>query len=462
MKKIFMLMFLVVIIPVVLLLLLFARSPQRFELTLKKPAKNAPVSLEPSGAAVGSSVSDDEIQAILEAVAKAKSGLKGKPHYAYVAFTVRYDAKKIHDELKKQLGDDVKIHGMTSSFGVMTNKGLHVGKTGSLAILLVSSPDIKFGVSGIDLDDFGSTQEAGKTAVLKALADAGKSTNDAPPDIILMSGTFVAGDEVKMLDGIAEVVGKETPVIGGNAGDETLTGIWKQMTGQAVYKKGLVLTAIYTDRKIGWEFESRFKVTDVSGIATKAKNNVIYEIDNKPALDVYDQWLGGGLYEKIEKLGYNEVVGYTARHPLARELRGDKGAMAFCCVHPAPTPADLAAKKLTLGTTIEEGSKIYLMASNWQAIISRSEKVPEEALRRGLIKSKDGEFGIFVVCTGMAMSVPPQERFKIPLLVNNVLGDIPFIGVFTHGEQGPVPGIRNINANLVESLVVIGKEAKEK
>jgi hypothetical protein len=52
MKKIFMLMFLVVIIPVVLLLLLFARSPQRFELTLKKPAKNAPVSLEPSGAAV--------------------------------------------------------------------------------------------------------------------------------------------------------------------------------------------------------------------------------------------------------------------------------------------------------------------------------------------------------------------------------------------------------------------------
>ena len=99
----------------------------------------------PGAAATGWSTLDDPRLAVEEAVAHAKARLSNpQPSYAFVLYTINHSPSLIHAALEEQLGPQVKIHGLSSSVGVMTNEGLHIGKVGSVAVLLSSTPTITF------------------------------------------------------------------------------------------------------------------------------------------------------------------------------------------------------------------------------------------------------------------------------------------------------------------------------
>ena len=239
-----------------------------------------------------------------------------------MAPTVHYDTAVVLDEVKKQFGEKAKIHGVTSSIGVMTNEGFHRGPNGALGLLAVAGGgDTRYGVAGVKLSDFATLEEAGSEAMRRAISRR-RSGRRRPPTIVLMTGTILNGDEEKVLEGIAAVVGENTPVLGGNAGDEIQDGKWRQFTKNEIFRDGLVLTAIFTDRKVGWAFESGFRVTDKEGIVTRSQGKTVYEIDNEPALDVYDRWLGGKLYETIKSRGLGEAPMFTVAPPAGQ---GDQG-----------------------------------------------------------------------------------------------------------------------------------------
>ena len=46
------------------------------------------------------------------------------------------------------------------------------------------------------------------------------------------------------------------PVLGGSAGDNYITGEWRQFANGDVYSNGISLCAIYTDLKVGWAYEA--------------------------------------------------------------------------------------------------------------------------------------------------------------------------------------------------------------
>jgi hypothetical protein len=266
---------------------------------------------------------------------------------------------------------------------------------------------------------------------------------------------------MKMLDGIAAVVGPDVPVLGGNAGDEKFDSSWTQFTQKGMYHEGLVLTAVYSQRKLGWAFESGFRITDKSGVVTKSDGKTIYEIDHRPALDVYNEWLNGALMDYIHKSGHYDIAAFTAQYPLCKVLRGPSGQVGYMTSHPVPKEADMGPKTLPVYALIEEGSRIQLFSATWQTILNRAELAPANALIRGDIPRNDGLFGMLFFCSGAYYSIPASERPKLPLLVGNAIGDTPYLGVFTVGEQGYIPGVRNVSANLVESMVTVGNQKKD-
>jgi hypothetical protein len=426
------------------------------EFTLNPQQKSA-VRSGVSEVGLGSSVNDDPTLAVAEAVAKAKAKLgTNKPTFAYVAFGTGYNDKQVQAALDKELDSTVKIHAITSSQDIMTNDGLLNGKVGEIAVLLVADPNITFGTSGTDLTKYKTPQEIGRTAILAAIADAGKTPSDKP-NVIIINGTPRRDDDMEVLDGIAEVVGKDIPVIGGTAGNETNDPTWRQMTRTDIFTNGLLLTAVYTKNKVGWAFESGFKLTDKGGIATRTKGRIVYEIDGKPALDVYSDWLGPEFMQNLKSLPFIELAKYTAQHPMGRVIRGEKGLMGYYTLHPVPTVDNIKDKSLALGGPVPQGSELKLFSLSWQTILSRAESVPQQALIRGNMKPQDALFGLLVICRGAYYAVPVSEQSKIPLLTNNIVEGMPFIGIISRGEQGPLEGIRNTNANLVESMMVFGK-----
>ncbi|MBU4298703.1 FIST C-terminal domain-containing protein [Patescibacteria group bacterium] len=427
-----------------------------------RPAEEKPVQIAPpekseiavGDAGYGWSIKDDPKEAVKEAVSLMEQRLEGKTPKYVLFFTgigkgnIGYNPEEIIAEIRNQLGPNVQIHGGSSSIGVLTKEGFHIGDVGSLALIAVASERMDFGVAGVSLDEF-SPQEAGKKAIELAMKNAQK---EGLPQIVYMTAS--PGVEEKILPGIEEVLGIDIPIIGGSSGDNHLTGKWHEFANDNIYTNGVVLTAVYTDLKIGQDYEHSYLSSENKGIATKVEGRVLYEIDGKPAAEVYNEWTGG-LVKEILKKGGTILSEVSAFYPLARGVKGAGKEIFYISVMPYTVNED---KSLGLFANIETGDEVMLLHGTWELLLNRAYSTPKKALSVKAIPSGKGLFGIYTFCAGAMFAVPEVERAKFPVLVDNALGGIPFIGAFTLGEQIFLPGTGNRHANLVNSMIVFSEE----
>jgi hypothetical protein len=428
-------------------------------------AKEANVAtLASSDASVGWSTKDDYTAGITEAINTAKARLNGKqPSFAYVVYisASETDHDIIIGEIRRQL-PGVKIYGHTSNM-IITNDAVIEDNKFAIGVMLVASDSATFGIGSVNQDDYKENPEdAGRVAIEMAMADAGRTT---PPEMILYMGTTMRGQESHILSGIAGVVG-DVPVVGGNAKDfgSKMKNNWMQFTHNETYNTGLVLVAIYTNRKVGWGFEATFRLTDKHGIVTKSDGFRIAEIDGRPALDVYDEWVGGEFYRRLnagefnsaeEKVDFALVKAFTLLNPIAKIIRGADGQVAQFATSPIPDQQDVNNKTLTVYAQVSTGDEISLYSGTWQTAMNRVETIPRSALLRSGLAKGEGSFAFLIICNGLKTVIPTDELQKMSAITNDVLG-APFLGAVTAGEQGPIPGIGNVNANLVESVVLVG------
>jgi hypothetical protein len=410
-------------------------------------------------AATGWSVNDSPALAVTEAISKAKLKLTDRKNitYAYVVSTVGYNTNTVFTEVKKQLDPKTKIQGLTSSIGVMTEEGLFTGKIGSIGVLLIGGDNNIFGQSLTDMSDNPPATESGKKAITEAIQNAGKTLQEKP-NLIIMNGPPFRDDDMAFLDGIAGVVGNDVTVIGGTSGNDTNDPTWRQFTNNKITTNGVLVTAIYTPKKIGYSFESAYRMSDKSGMVNKSQGKVLYEIDGRPALDVYSDWVGSALVDKLKNdKDTNGIAQFTAHYPLGLTVKGDNGQIGYYTLHPVPTINDLTTRTLTMGGPVPQSSEIKLYFNSWQTTLSQAESIPSQALIQGNMNVQDSDFGILTLSRGAALSLPEGELSKVPLLTKNILAKTPFIGVISRSELGPIEGIRNVSANLMESMVIFGK-----
>ncbi|MEM5879076.1 MAG: FIST N-terminal domain-containing protein [Candidatus Aenigmatarchaeota archaeon] len=448
-------------------LFFFEGNEKEFRL-IPREKETSEVTGEVIGTEVGTgwSTRENPEEAVVEAVNMALQGKMDKtPDFVIIFASSGSDIQKIFSKIRELFGNDTKIYGGTSdSRAVMTEKGfikvtergyeqaLMEGKRG-LAIMTITSEDIVFGVGSANFSAFSSVQEASKTAVLNAIKNAGKSPNEKPRIVLLMP---TIGVEEEAIEGIEEVVGKDTPIFGGTTGG-SIMGVFGE---NRVYDKGISLAVIYTNLSVGWTFEGGFDVTDPHfGIVTKTDGQAIVEIDNKPALDVYDEWLGGEI-NKLYKEGaeFDVIRDLLTLHPVYRKYVSSSGQEYFLFSHPWPKDETLKDKSIMTSTKIKVGEKIYLSHGTWEIFVNRIGNLPRNAKIKGEIDiDKKPIFGIAYICAGVMGVIPENEREKLPLLINYANKGAPFIATFTWGEQGFFPGIGSKHGNLLTSFIVISK-----
>lgn len=399
----------------------------------------------------GWSVNDDETKAVEEAVSSVKAQLKDKsPDFALLFSTIGYDSEKVLKEVRNLL-PDVQIYGGTSCLAVQTRDGFHAGEEGSLALLAVATKNITLGVGGVSIDDFPSAREAGKAAIQAAIDAAGE---EGLPKIVLM--TAAPGKEEEIIAGIEEVIGKDVPVLGGSSADNDITGKWKQFANDRVYSNGISLTAVYTDLKVGWTYEAGYERSEYRGTITKAEGRIIYEIDNRAAAEVYNNWTGGIISEELETGG--TVLRKTTFYPLAKAIKNGEKRYTIS-IHPLSINA--SDHSLTVFANVKEGDEVELMHGDWELLLNRALKTPMNALKSEALSEEDVSFGIYTYCAGTMLAIPDEERPKMAALVGTAIGDAPFIGTFTFGEQGHFRGEANHHGNLANSMVLFTEKSEE-
>ena len=97
----------------------------------------------------------------------------------------------------------------------------------------------------------------------------------------------------KIVEGLVDGLPEHVKITGGLAGD--YEGYKETFVIANDYgKKNLIgVVAFYGDKiKIGYGSVGGFDTFGIERIVTKSKENILYELDGKPALDLYKEYLG--------------------------------------------------------------------------------------------------------------------------------------------------------------------------
>jgi len=412
------------------------------------PTTPVPKKIE-TKAAYAWSTNTDESLAAEEIANTLKNRLTEEPDFIFLFATVDYDVNKLINEIKKRL-PNTKIYGGTSCLAVLTPDGYIKGEAGSVAALGVKSKDITFGVGYASLDNM-TAREAGRKAILNAIANAGNPSGK--PKIIFM--TAAPGQEEEIIAGIEEVVGSDVPIFGGSSGDNDISGKWKQFANDKVLSNGVALAVMYTDLTIGYAYEAGYIITKYRGTITRGEGRVIYEIDGRPAAEVYNEWTNGLISEELEKGGRVwGIIEKATFYPIAKVLTTKEGKLFYLAMHPLAVNA--TDKSISVFANVNTGDKVALMIGDWEILLNRFYTTPRLAMATFDIERNEPIFAIYTFCAGTMLVIPEDEREKMSLLIKEAIGEnVPFVGTFTFGEQGHVPEIGNLHGNLVNSIVMI-------
>ncbi|GAB1392811.1 FIST N-terminal domain-containing protein [Rhodocyclaceae bacterium] len=261
---------------------------------------------------------------------------------------------------------------------------------------------------------------------------------------ILVFGPGVEINGSALVEGIAGKVGDTVPITGGLAGDggaftQTFTLGPEGVGDRNVVALGLSGEALRFGHGSfgGWEpFGPARKVT-------KALNNVLYELDGEPALEIYKRYLGdlaadlpaSGLLFPFAMLGDDHgAVG------LIRTILG----------------IDEAAGSLTLAGAIDPNGYLKLMHASTDRLVNGAEAAAEAAA--AMFQPQGDSLAILVSCVGRKLVMGGRVDDEVEA-VADVLGSGALLtGFYSYGEISPfTPGSACQLHNQTMTITSIGE-----
>jgi hypothetical protein len=389
---------------------------------------------------VGTSNDADSKKAGQEACQQAIDQMAQKPDLIMVFSSVALDQEKMLQGIN-EAAQGALVVGCSDS-GEITTQG---PTNKHVAVMAIASDQIKF-TAGLGKNVKADSHQAGKEAAEDVVK---KSPEKISLFISILEG--LTGNGAAIVRGMQSVLGEHFPIIGGSAGDDfafkkTFVYYQDQVLNDAVV--GIGLSGEFSwgiGVKHGWEpIGLPMKVT-------KSEGAVLKEVDNKPALKIYEDSFG----KKAEELTKEPIARMAYTYPLGMSVEGSDELLIRDVV--------IANEKgeITCAAEIPQGSEVRLMLGDQNKAIQAA----EEAARNALIQLKGSlPKAIFVFdCIARHKLFGSRVGEEINT-IQNVLGkNVPLIGFYTYGEQAPLGGkvepdiCRSVFHNETMCLLVIGE-----
>ena len=347
----------------------------------------------------------------------------------------------------RSLGVDQKlrgvtaVHGATSCLGVMSQNGPFI--TDGLGAFAIWDADGDYGTA---LRNLGDDSRAAAKAATEAALLAADRLGEAP-DVIWLSCS--PGSEEAVLAGVEDVVGTNVPILGGSAADDTVEGHWEVFDATHATGDGVIVSVLFPSKSISFAYHNGYAPTAHEGVVTKCAGRLLQEIDGRPAADVYRGWTGHSVIPDTVT-DRTAILSESTLSPLGGHLDDVGGVPFYLLYHPAGLRPD---GTLELFADVEEGETLTLMQGAPRQLTQRAGKVAALAAQTGQMTADGIAGALMVYCGGCMLAV--QDRLKeVSDGVVDALPQVPFLGVYTFGEQGMVMDGRNRHGNLMISAIV--------
>lgn len=327
-----------------------------------------------------------------------------RPSVAIVFSSISQDRKAIADFFNEKA---ITVFGSTTAGEILDNE---VFENNTVVMLL----DIRAADYCVLYREGEDTYQISQDIANHAL-DVFKN----PAIIIISSG--IAIDAEQIIKGVNSV-DASIPLFGGLAGDDLTMKASYVFSNNFDSSNGLIALVINADKVLikglatsGWDD------IGIEKTITSSKGNIVYEIDNEPAADVFVKFFKftGSVDTKAEIIVMN-----FAQYPL--QLKKDNGNVVLR----APMMVDANSKALIFAGSIPVGSKVKFSVPPGFDLIEKT------AERVGKLKTSipDPDAVIMFSCKARHLALGPlvtDEAEKIKAIWNK-----PMIGFFTYGEIG--------------------------
>jgi len=324
----------------------------------------------------------------------------------------------------------------------MTQDGLNIDTCAGAGALAIWDPDGSYGTASADLG--GDARSAASRAVEDALAAADRAGE--VPEMVWL--TVAPGREEQVLDGLHAVVGPETLIVGGSSADNDVIGGWAQFGPGGCHGDGIVVSVLFPSRPITSFYQSGYAPTGDSGLVTAIEGRRLTQIDDTSAASVYKRWTGGTVPMAVD--APISILSKATLWPLGRVTREVAGVPFHLLAHPATANPD---GSLDLFADLTEGDRIWQMQGTADSLVARAGRIASHARNN----AGDEISGALVVYCGGCMLAVRDRMEEVHAGVKTALGEAPWLGVFTFGEQGVPTGGAAEHGNLMISCTVIAR-----
>lgn len=283
----------------------------------------------------------------------------------------------------------------------------------SISLMALKFAATKLQCTSVDLGTSAASFDAGKQIAQNLIAD------DLKGIFILSPGLNVNGSEITA--GIKSILPPGIFVSGGLAGDGTNFKRTCVVYDDSVSDKQVVAFGLYGDKvHIRAASSGGWKPFGPLRRVTKVDRNVLYELDGKPALALYKQYLG----DKVAQLPASGLL-----YPFAimdENKTGQKGLIRTILA------VDEAANSLILVGNMETGSTVSLMHASTEELTEGARSAATKALV-GSSANDDSSAALCVSCVGRKILMGEDTEEEVDAIREEFNGT-PMAGFYSYGE----------------------------
>ena len=265
------------------------------------------------------------------------------------------------------------------------------------------------------IEAHNDSEQAGRTVVDKLSKEGLKHI------FVISEGSSVNGSA--LTKGMQEAV-PEVLITGGLCGDDARFERTLASYNQQPKEGEIIVIGFY-----GETFEASFSIYGgwtpfgPERLITKSEGNVLYEIDGKPALDLYKRYLG----DKAEELPGSALI-----YPLNVKSQENEQSFVRTILN-----IDEEQNAMILAGDVPEKATVQLMMTNMDNIAIASETAASRAMEG---RKTPPELALLISCIGRKLVLDQRVEEEVEEVMSVIGNDTTIAGMYSYGEIAPFYG----------------------
>ncbi len=312
-------------------------------------------------------------------------------------------------------------HAGCSTAGEIAGRHVH---DASVSVAIVRFEHVRLHAASATLDEAHSSNAVGRQLAAQLPADGLRAV------IVLSDGMHANG--TALLDGLVPMLPAGVPVFGGLAGDGSRferTWVFERREAHeraahaALGPRRVRAIGLYGERlAFGIGCDGGWSDFGPERCVTRSEGNVLFELDHRPALDLYKEYLG--------ELA-SGLPGSALLFPLS--VRRHAGGQVLVRT---VLSVDEAARSMTFAGDVPQGASARLMRANNEALIRSAERAGAQAV--AALAGTAAQLLLSISCVGRRLVLGERSDEEVEAVFDSAGAAAVHVGFYSYGEIAPM------------------------